>query len=131
MVTTRDAWITRFARVIVTTTFIALAVLLTYGGWRSCSASFHIRGLWGETLRETADDARRHRAGRGSLPFPTLIVVLIIIATRVVIAVTNAFFDAVERGTIVTTWTSADTARASRRLIAAALWLFAAVIAYP
>jgi small-conductance mechanosensitive channel len=58
-------------------------------------------------------------------------VVLIIIATRVLIAVTNAFFDAVERGTIATAWTSADTARASRRLIAAALWLFAAVIAYP
>ena len=130
--TTRDAWITRFARVIVTTTFIALAVLLTYWWVSFVLRQFPYSRPWGETLREQLLTMLADIALAVARAVPNLLlVVLIIIATRVVIAVTNAFFDAVERGTIVTTWTSADTARASRRLIAAALWLFAAVIAYP
>jgi small-conductance mechanosensitive channel len=130
--TTRDAWATRFARVIVTTTFIALAVLLTYWWVSFVLRQFPYSRPWGETLREQLLTMLAGIALAVARAIPNLlIVVLIIIATRVLIAVTNAFFDAVERGTIATAWTSADTARASRRLIAAALWLFAAVIAYP
>jgi small-conductance mechanosensitive channel len=130
--TTRDAWLTRFARVVVTTAFIALALLLTYWWVSFVLRQFPYSRPWGESLREQLLTMLAGVALAIARAVPNLLIVaLIIVATRAVIAVTNAFFDAIERGTIVTTWTSADTARASRRLIAAALWLFAAVIAYP
>jgi small-conductance mechanosensitive channel len=130
--TTRDAWITRFARVSVTTTFIALALLLTYWWLAFVLRQFPYSRPWGESLREQVLAMLAGIALAVARALPNLLIVLLVItATRAVIAVTNAFFDAVERGTIVTAWTSADTARASRRLMAAALWLFAAVLAYP
>jgi small-conductance mechanosensitive channel len=130
--TSRDAWMTRFARVLVTTTFIALALLVTYWWLSFVLRQFPYSRPWGETLREQLLTMLGGIALAVAHALPNLLIVLVIItATRVAIAVTNAFFDAVERGTIASAWTSADTARASRRLTAAALWLFAAVIAYP
>jgi len=130
--TSRDAWMTRFARVIVTTAFIALALLVTYWWLSFVLRQFPYSRPWGETLREQLLTMLAGVALAVAHALPNLLIVVVIItATRVAIAVTNAFFDAVERGTIVTAWTSADTSRASRRLTAAALWLFAAVIAYP
>ena len=130
--TTRDVWITRFARVVVTATFIALALLLTYWWVSFVLRQFPYSRPWGESLREQLLTMLAGVALAIAHAVPNLLIVaLIIVATRAVIAVTNAFFDAIERGTIVTAWTSADTARASRRLLAAALWLFATVIAYP
>jgi small-conductance mechanosensitive channel len=130
--TSRDAWMTRFARVIVTTAFIALALLITYWWLSFVLRQFPYSRPWGETLREQLLTMLAGIAIAVAHALPNLLIVLVIItATRVAIAVTNAFFDAVERGTIASAWTSADTARASRRLTAAALWLFAAVIAYP
>jgi small-conductance mechanosensitive channel len=130
--TSRDAWMTRFARVIVTTAFIALALVVTYWWLSFVLRQFPYSRPWGETLREQLLTMLAGVALAVAHALPNLLIVVVIItATRVAIAVTNAFFDAVERGTIVTAWTSADTSRASRRLTAAALWLFAAVIAYP
>ena len=130
--TSRDAWMTRFARVIVTTAFIALALLVTYWWLSFVLRQFPYSRPWGETLREQLLTMLAGVALAVAHALPNLLIVVVVItATRVAIAVTNAFFDAVERGTIVTAWTSADTSRASRRLTAAALWLFAAVIAYP
>ena len=130
--TSRDAWMTRFARVIVTTAFIALALVVTYWWLSFVLRQFPYSRPWGETLREQLLTMLAGVALAVAHALPNLLIVVVVItATRVAIAVTNAFFDAVERGTIVTAWTSADTSRASRRLTAAALWLFAAVIAYP
>ena len=130
--TSRDAWMTRFARVIVTTAVIALALLVTYWWLSFVLRQFPYSRPWGETLREQLLTMLAGVALAVAHALPNLLIVVVVItATRVAIAVTNAFFDAVERGTIVTAWTSADTSRASRRLTAAALWLFAAVIAYP
>ena len=130
--TSRDAWMTRFARVIVTTAFITLALLVTYWWLSFVLRQFPYSRPWGETLREQLLTMLAGIALAVAHALPNLLIVLVIVtATRIAIAVTNAFFDAVERGTIASAWTSADTARASRRLTAAALWLFAAVIAYP
>ena len=129
---TRDAWLLRFARVVVTATFIALALLLTYWWVAFVLRQFPYSRPWGESLREQLLTMLAGIALAVARAVPDLLIVaLIVVAIRVAIAVTNAFFDAVERGTITTAWTSADTARASRRLVAAGLWLFAAVLAYP
>ena len=129
---TRDIWITRFARFVVAATFMTLALLVTYWWIAFVLRQFPYTRPWGESLRGQllAMLAGAAIAVAGAIP-NLLIVALIVMATRAAIAITNAFFDAVERGTIATTWTSADTARASRRLMAAALWVFAAVLAYP
>ena len=130
--TTRDIWLTRFARVIVTATFIALALMLTYWWLSFVLRQFPYTRPWGESLREQLFTMVAGIALAVAKAVPNLLVVaVIILGIRAIIGLTGAFFDAVERGTIATAWTSADTARASRRLVAAALWLFAAVLAYP
>jgi small-conductance mechanosensitive channel len=130
--THRDVWLTRFARVVVSTTFLALALLLTYWWIAFVLRQFPYTRPWGESLREQLFTIIATVALAIAHAVPKLLIVaFIVVATRAVIAVTNAFFDAVERGTIAPVWASADTARASRRLVASALWLFAAVIAYP
>jgi small-conductance mechanosensitive channel len=128
----RDIWITRFARVVVAVTFMSLALLLTYWWVSFVLRQFPYTRPWGESLRGQLLTmlAGAAIAVAGAIP-NLLLVALIVMATRAAIAITNAFFDAVERGTITTAWTSSDTARASRRLMAGALWVFAAVLAYP
>jgi small-conductance mechanosensitive channel len=128
----RDTWITAFARFIVIGTLIALALLLTYMWVAFVLRQFPYTRPWGESLRERLLALLGHAALGVAQAVPDLLIVaLIVVLTRAAIAATNAFFDAVERGTIAPAWTSPDTARASRRLVAAALWLFAAIIAYP
>jgi small-conductance mechanosensitive channel len=127
-----DTWITGFARVVVTVGLIALALLLTYWWASFVLRQFPYTRPWGESLRGQLLAMLAGVALAVAHALPNLLIVAFIVAmTRAAIAVTNAFFDAVERGTIASAWTSPDTARASRRLVAAALWLFAAVIAYP
>jgi small-conductance mechanosensitive channel len=128
----RDTWITAFARIVVIGTLVALALLLTYWWVSFVLRQFPYTRPWGESLRERLLALLgRVALGIAQAVPDLLLVALIVVLTRATIAVTNAFFDAVERGTIESAWTSPDTARASRRLVAAALWLFAAVIAYP
>lgn len=130
--TSREVWLTRFARVVVAVTFLSLALLLTYWWLSFVLRQFPYSRPWGESLREQLLTFVGGVVLAAAQAVPNLlIVVLIVVATRTVIAVTSAFFDAVERGTFETSWTSPDTARASRRLVAAALWLLAVVIAYP
>ncbi len=128
----RDTWITAFARIVVVGTLFALALLLTYLWVAFVLRQFPYTRVWGESLRERLLALLGHAALGIAQAVPDLLIVaIVVLLTRAAIAVTNAFFDAVERGTISSAWTSPDTARASRRLVAAALWLFAAVIAYP
>jgi small-conductance mechanosensitive channel len=128
----RDTWITAFARLVVIGTLIAIALLLTYMWATFVLRQFPYTRPWGESLRGHLLTMLGGVALAVANALPNLLIVaLVVVLTRVAIAATNAFFDAVERGTIESAWTSPDTARASRRLVAAALWLFAAVIAYP
>jgi small-conductance mechanosensitive channel len=130
--TNREAWIARVASTVVTVTFIAVALLLTYWWVAFELRQFPYTRPWGESLRGQLLGMLAGIALAVARAIPNLLIVaLIVVSTRSAILVTNAFFDGVERGTIAPPWTSADTARASRRLVAAGLWLFAAVIAYP
>ena len=128
----RETWIHGFARIVVSIGLIALALLLTYMWVTFVLRQFPYTRPWGESLRGRLL-ALLGRAALGiaqAVP-DLLIVAIIVVLTRAAIAVTNAFFDAVERDRVTLAWTSPDTARASRRLVAVALWLFAAIIAYP
>ncbi|MDF1551683.1 MAG: mechanosensitive ion channel [Deferrisomatales bacterium] len=63
---------------------------------------------------------------------PGLVAVLVIFwLTRIVAAGASRFFTGVERGTMTVSWLNPDSARASRRIVLAGIWLFAVTVAYP
>jgi len=63
---------------------------------------------------------------------PGLFAVLLIFwLTRVVAAAASRFFTGVERRAVSVAWLHPDTARASRRIVVVAIWMFALTVAYP
>ncbi len=71
--------------------------------------------------------------GRGVLgAVPGLFAVIVIfLLTRVVSRAVGAFFSRVEAGEIDVTWLDPETAKATKRLVAAMIWIFAIIVAYP
>ena len=59
------------------------------------------------------------------------VVVLIVIVTRWIARLIDAFFLAVEKGDVEIPWVHTETASPTRRIVVGLLWLFAVVIAYP
>jgi small-conductance mechanosensitive channel len=57
-------------------------------------------------------------------------VVVIFLATRLVVRFVDAFFQAIENGAVTFQGFQPDTARATRRITAVMIWLFALTIAY-
>jgi small-conductance mechanosensitive channel len=63
---------------------------------------------------------------------PGLFAVLVIfLATRFVAAAVNGLFAGVEAGRLHVPWLDPDTARATRRIVSALIWVFAITVAYP
>jgi small-conductance mechanosensitive channel len=60
-----------------------------------------------------------------------LVVVAIAMVTRLAARAFGAFFRRIETGAIEVPWLEADIAAPTRRIVVAALWLFALVMAYP
>jgi small-conductance mechanosensitive channel len=87
---------------------------------------------WGESLRARllARLAEVGSAVLGALP-GLLTILVIIVATRVIIAVVRHFFRAVEDGRLAVHWLYPETAQLTRQLVTAGLWACAAVMAYP
>lgn len=59
------------------------------------------------------------------------IVVVIILVTRVVVRMANAFFERVEDGSVEIDWLHPEVARPTRKLAAIGLWVFALVLMFP
>jgi small-conductance mechanosensitive channel len=66
----------------------------------------------------------------GSLPGLGMVLVIVIL-TRIAARALDSFFTSVENGTIHVNWMEPDTAKATRRIAGAVLWLFAMTVAYP
>jgi len=66
----------------------------------------------------------------GSLP-GLLVVFLIVLLTRFTSRMLKAFFAKVESGVITVPWLAQETAKPTRKLTQALLWLFAFAMAYP
>jgi small-conductance mechanosensitive channel len=114
--------------------FLLLAIGLVFAYWW---LSFVLRRFpysrpWGDALRAVLVD-RLAWLGLGILrAIPGFItVVIIILATRVLVRLSTALFDAVERGRITLPWIYPDTAAPTRKLTTALLWVFALIVAYP
>ncbi|MFO1302713.1 MAG: mechanosensitive ion channel [Burkholderiales bacterium] len=59
------------------------------------------------------------------------IAIVIFVIARTINRLQRSFFDSVQVGRIHVNWVDQDTAPATRRLATLAIWLFAAVMAYP
>ena len=60
-----------------------------------------------------------------------LVVVLIFVVTRWIVRMANVLCEQVATGRISVAWMDADVAHATRRILAAIVWIFAIIIAYP
>jgi small-conductance mechanosensitive channel len=70
------------------------------------------------------------RAIAGAVP-GLLFAVIIFLGARVLVNVLRTIFDRVEQGNLTLGWLDADTARPTRRITSAMIWLFALAFAYP
>lgn len=87
---------------------------------------------WGELLGDYLIRTIRDLALGAITAIPGLFtVVLIVIATRWIVRLVNAFFDAVESGDVAMPGVHEETAQPTRRIVTVLLWLFAVVVAWP
>jgi len=87
---------------------------------------------WGEQLQSYLIDTIEGilLAIAGALP-NLLVVFLIILLTQFMSKMLKAFFARIESGEVTVEWMSEDTARPTRKLTQALLWVFAIAMAYP
>jgi small-conductance mechanosensitive channel len=87
---------------------------------------------WGESLRSTLLTGASEFARTIAAAIPNVFVVFAIFGiTQVLIKLLKPWFEAVERGTIETSWFYPETAATTRRITTLILWLLAIAIAYP
>ena len=87
---------------------------------------------WGESLRQYLLVLAGSIIASIVTAIPNLLIaVIIFLIANAVVKLLNSFFDRVEKGQINVSWLDRDTVRPTRRLIPAAIWLFAVAMAYP
>jgi len=110
----------------------AAAAVATYLWLTFCFHQFFYTRPWAERLGAFFVDLLREFLLGAVSAVPGLFAVLVIFwITRVVSAAVGRFFDGVERGYISVPWLAPDSARASRRIIVVAIWMFSLTVAYP
>jgi len=110
----------------------ALLIMVGYQ-WATVSLrQFPYTRPWGEKLQSYLIGTLEGilSAIVGALP-NLLVVFLIILLTRFTSKMLKAFFARIESGEVSVQWMSEDTARPTRKLTQALLWLFAIAMAYP
>jgi small-conductance mechanosensitive channel len=87
---------------------------------------------WGERINGFILDTALQMLGSiaGSVPSLVVAVVIFLIA-RFIVGLVRRFFDRIELRDLDLGWIDGDTARPTRRLVTIAVWLLAAVMAYP
>ena len=93
---------------------------------------FAFTRAWGDQLSQFLLSTARAFATGTLRQIPDLAVVaLIVVATRFLVKLSDAFFDAIEEGHITVTEAVAETTKPTRRIATSVLWIFALIMAYP
>ena len=114
--------------------FAKWAVVLMAGyEWATFSLrQFPYTRPWGETLHSYLIDTITGILSAIVNALPGLLVVfLIVLLTRFTSQLLKAFFARIESGEVTVPWMAEETARPTRKLTQALLWLFAFAMAYP
>jgi small-conductance mechanosensitive channel len=104
-------------------TYVWLTFVLRYFPWTR---------PWGDGLAQFFMDLLATLGAGALAALPGLFTVLVIfVLTRIVVRMVDGFFRAVEEEAMTVTWLAPDTAKATRRLTAVLIWVFALTVAYP
>jgi small-conductance mechanosensitive channel len=111
---------------------LVLLGLLTYEWSTFVLRQFPYSRPWGEQLSAFLLDvfAQLGSSVVGALP-DLLVALIIFLLARGLIGALHPFFARLEQTKLDAGWLDHDTARATRRILNAAIWIFAAVMAYP
>jgi len=121
-----------FTRRLVMLTSVAVGLVLSYIWLTYVLKRFPFTRPWGEALGGFLLGTAAW-IGRGIIgALPGLFTVLVIfVITRLVVRLIHTIFDAVEAGRLEIPGIHPETAKPTRRIMAAAAWLLAIVVAYP
>jgi small-conductance mechanosensitive channel len=110
-----------------------LLVLLFVYRWTSfVLEQFPYTRPWAEQLDSFLLGVAQHIGGGILSALPNLLIALVIfILARTLIDAIRPIFAGIEHSKLDLRWVDADTAKATNRLVNAAIWLFAGVMAYP
>lgn len=121
-----------FTRRLVMLTSVAVGLVLSYIWLTYVLKRFPFTRPWGEALGGFLLGTAAW-IGRGIIgALPGLFTVLVIfVITRLVVRLIHTIFDAVEAGRLEIPGIHPETAKPTRRIMCAAAWLLAIVVAYP
>jgi small-conductance mechanosensitive channel len=109
-----------------------LILLLLYEWLGFILGRFPYTRPMGERLMQYLLDVVTGIAGSMLGAIPKLLIALIIfLIAKAIVNILRSIFDRVEQGQISVSWLDHDTVRPTRRLVSAAVWLFALAMAYP
>jgi len=120
------------SRSLVNLISLTVKLALVYEWASYCLNQFPYTRVWGEELNGFLFDVAR-RVGGGILrTLPDLMVALVVFfLARGVVALARPFFDGIEQNRIKVDFLAPDTARATRQIFGAIVWILAVVMAYP
>jgi small-conductance mechanosensitive channel len=119
-------------RVGVKVTRLAAVAVAVYAWLAFVLVQFPYTRPWGASLGSFLRTLLGNLAHGAVAAVPGLFAVLVIfLATRFVAAAVNGLFAGVEAGSLHVPWLDPDTARATRRIVSALIWVFAITVAYP
>jgi small-conductance mechanosensitive channel len=122
----------RFVHFLMRVAGVLLIVLVTYEWLGYVLGRFPYTRVWSEHLNVFLVDTVVEMLVSMAHAVPELaIAVVIFLIANSVNRLQRGFFDGVQTGRIHVGWVDQDTAPATRRLATLAIWLFAAVMAYP
>jgi small-conductance mechanosensitive channel len=110
----------------------AVGLILAYFWLTFVLIQFPYSQPWGEHLGSYLVNLSQ-TLGTGVLQaIPGIFTVLVIfLLTRAVARLVREFFERVEEGKLTVPWLQPESARATRRLVLALIWIFALIVAYP
>jgi small-conductance mechanosensitive channel len=109
-----------------------LVVTAGYEWATFCLSQFPYSRPWGEKLHRFLIETLQGILSAIIDALPGLLVVFVIVLlTRFTSQILKAFFARIESGEITVTWMAEETAKPTRKITQALLWLFAFAMAYP
>ncbi len=112
--------------------FWGLLALLAFKWVSFCLQQFPYTRPWGDQLDENLLAFLKEAVRSILATFPDLLVIgVIVLLTRGIVWITQAFFSGVESGRVHLTWMDQESARATKRIALVIIWLFALVMIFP
>jgi len=113
-------------------TALGVVVIAAYLWLTFVFVQFPYTEPWGQGLGDFLREELSLLGGLALGAVPKLFTVLVIfVLARLVARVVSSFFQRVEEGHVLVAWLEPESARATRRIVVALLWLFAIIVAYP